>query len=177
MIRVVEAAAERFDWKKQKAQSGYGCGMVCLDYLDTYVVAMAKIHVDRNTGRVHVDRVVHAQDMGPVINPEGARLQIEGAITMGLGYCLGEEVHFNGGVIKDLNFDTYDIARMSWAPDSIEAILVENHDVAPSGCGEPPIVGMGALIANAVFDATGIRMHRLPITPDKIKAGLKENAV
>jgi len=171
MVRVVEAAAEKFNWELVKAPSGRGCGMVCLDYLDTYIVAMAKIRVDSNTGKVHVERIVHAQDMGPIINPEGARIQIEGCINMGLGYCLSEKVRFEGGTIKDLNFDTYKIARMSWIPDKIETVLVENHDVDPSGCGEPPIVGMGALIANAVFDATGIRMNRLPITPEDIKAG------
>lgn len=171
MIRVVKAAADRFGWEPGKAPSGRGCGMVCLDYLGTYVAAMAKIRVDPNTGKIQVDRIVHAQDMGPVINPEGARMQIEGAIAMGLGYCLSEEIHFSGGEIKDLDFVSYKIPRFSWAPEKIETVLVENHDIEPSGCGEPPIVGMGALIANALFDATGIRMNRLPITPEKLKAG------
>ncbi len=172
MIRVVKAAADQFGWKSGKVPSGRGCGMVCLDYLDTYVVAMAQIHVDKNSGRIQVDRVVHAQDMGPVINPEGARMQIEGAITMGLGYSLSEEIHFKGGEIRDLDFGSYKIPRFSWAPRKIETVLVENHAIDPSGCGEPPIVGMGAMIANAVFDATGIRMNRLPITPEGIKSRL-----
>jgi len=172
MIRVVKAAADRFGWESGKAPSGRGLGMVCLDYLDTYVVAMAKIHVDRNSGRVRVERIVYAQDMGPIINPEGARMQVEGAITMGLGYSLSEEIHFNGGEITDLDFGSYEIPRFSWAPKTIETVLVENHAVDPSGCGEPPIVGMGALIANAVFDATGIRLNRLPITPERLKARL-----
>ncbi len=177
MIRVLEAAAERFDWKPAEAPSGRGYGIVCLDYLDTYVAAIAKIDLDRDTGIVHVNRVVHAQDMGPVINPEGARHQIEGCINMGLGYCLSEEIHFEGGRIRDLNFDSYRIPRFSWTPDRIETVLVENHDMAPSGCGEPPIVGMGALIANAIFDATGIRANRLPITPEYIRSELSGVAV
>ena len=143
--------------------------MVCLDYLGTCVAAMAQIQVDRNSGRIRVERIVHAQDMGPVINPEGARMQIEGAITMGLGYCLSEEIHFSGGVIKDLDFRSYEIPRFSWVP-KIEAVLVENLAIAPSGCGEPPIVGMGAMLANALFDATGIRIRQLPLTPQRIKA-------
>lgn len=167
MIRVVRAAAERFGWKPAKAPSGRGCGMVCLDYLDTYVAAMAEIEVDKDTGRIQVKRIVHAQDMGPIIDPEGARMQIEGGITMGLGYCLSEEIHFKGGAIQDLDFASYEIARFSWAP-KIEAVLVQNNDMDPSGCGEPPIVGMGALIANALFDATGIRINQLPLTPQKI---------
>jgi len=172
MIRVVKAAADTFGWNHSQRTGGRGRGMVCLDYLGTYVVAMAQIQVDKNSGRIKVERVVHAQDMGPVINPEGARMQIEGAITMGLGYCLSEEIHFNGGEILDLDFGSYKIPRFSWAPQIIETVLVNNHDIDPSGCGEPPIVGMGALIANALFDATGIRMNRLPITPEKLKERL-----
>jgi len=171
MIRVVHAAAERFGWKTAKAPSGRGVGMVCFDYLGTYVAAMAEIKVDRNSGGIQVVRVVHAQDMGPVINPEGARMQIEGGVTMGLGYCLSEEIHFKGGEIKDLSFSDYVIPRFSWAA-KVEAVLVENHEIPPSGGGEPPIVGMGALLANALYDAVGVRLNRLPLTPERIKAKL-----
>ena len=171
MIRVVRAAAEKFGWTSSKSQDGRGCGMVCLDYLGTYVAAMAQIRVDKDSGRIRVERIVHAQDMGPVINPEGACMQIEGAITMGLGYCLSEEIHFSGGVIKDLDFRSYEIPRFSWVP-KIEAVLVKNLEIAPSGCGEPPVVGMGAMLANALFNATGIRIRRLPLTPQRVKASL-----
>jgi isoquinoline 1-oxidoreductase len=171
MIRVVEAAAGKFGWKPGKAPGGRGQGMVCLDYLGTYVAAMAQIRVEKTSGRIRVDRIVHAQDMGPVINPAGARMQIEGAITMGLGYCLSEEIHFKGGAIESLDFGSYQIPRLSWVP-VIESVLVENTEIAPSGCGEPPIVGMGAMIANALFDATGIRMNQLPLAPQKVKAKL-----
>jgi nicotinate dehydrogenase subunit B len=171
MLRVARAAADKFGWKAAKIPSGRGCGVVCLDYLGTYVAAMAQIRVDKGSGQIQVERIVHAQDMGPVINPEGARMQIEGAITMGLGYCLSEEIHFSGGEIKDLNFGSYQIPRFSWVPQ-IESVLVENLEIAPSGCGEPPIVGMGALLANALFDATGIRISQLPLTPKRIKERL-----
>jgi nicotinate dehydrogenase subunit B len=171
MIRVIRAAAEKFGWKAAKAPSGQGCGMVCLDYLGTYVAAMAQIKLDKESGRIRVERIVHAQDMGPVINPEGARMQIEGGITMGLGYCLSEEIHFSGGEIKDLSFGSYKTTRFSWVP-KIEVVLVENLEIAPSGCGEPPIVGMGALLANALFDATGVRIQQLPMTPERVKAKL-----
>ncbi len=171
MIRVITAAGEKFGWKPAKAPSWRGFGMVCFDYLGTYVAAMAEVKVDKSSGKIQVVRVVHAQDMGPVINPEGARMQIEGGITMGLGYCLSEEIHFNGGEIKNLNFDDYVITHFSWVP-SIEAVLIDNPDMPPSGGGEPPIVGMGALIANALFDATRVRLNRLPLTPERIKAKL-----
>jgi CO/xanthine dehydrogenase Mo-binding subunit len=171
MIRVVQAAADKFGWKPAKTPSSRGQGMVCLDYLGTYVTAMAQIKLDKNSGRIQVERIVHAQDMGPVINPEGARMQIEGAITMGLGYCLSEEIHFKGGAIENLDFSSYEIPRFSWAP-RIESVLINNTEIAPSGCGEPPIVGMGALMANALFDAAGIRINQLPLTPERVRARL-----
>lgn len=171
MIRVLQTAAAKFGWKPAKAPGKRGHGAVCFDYLGTCVGAMAEISVDRQSGKVQVLRVVHAQDMGPVINPEGARMQIEGGITMGLGYCLSEEIHFKGGEIKDLSFGDYEIPKFSWAP-KVEAVLVDNPDIPPSGGGEPPIVGMGALIANALFDATGVRLNRLPLTPERIKQRL-----
>jgi CO/xanthine dehydrogenase Mo-binding subunit len=111
--------------------------------------------------------------MGQVINPDGARSQIEGCITMGLGYCLSEEIHFKGGKILDLNFDTYEIPRFSWLP-KIETILIDNPDMPAQGGGEPPIVNMGAVVSNALFDAIGVRLFRLPLTPERIKDALEK---
>jgi isoquinoline 1-oxidoreductase len=172
MIRVLKAAAEKFGWKPAKAPSGRGHGVACLDYLNTYVAAMAEISISKSSGRIQVNRIVLAQDMGLVINPEGARRQIEGGITMGLGYCLAEEIHFNGGEIKDLSFSSYEITHFSWVP-KIEAVLIDNPELAPQGGGEPPITCMGALMANALFDAAGVRLNRLPLTPERIKEAVK----
>src|SRR3974377_250277 len=110
--------------------------------------------------------------MGPVINPGGAIMQIEGGITMGLGYCLTEEIHFNGGEIKDLSFTDYEITHFSWVPQ-IETVLIDNPDLASQGGGESPITCMGALMANALFDATGVRLNRLPLTSERIKAAAR----
>jgi CO/xanthine dehydrogenase Mo-binding subunit len=115
--------------------------------------------------------MVCVQDMGVVINPEGATMQIEGSLTMGLGQALTEEVHFKGGQILDVNFDSYEIPRFSWLP-KIEAVLVENPDVPPQGGGEPPIVVVAAVIGNAIFDATGARLFELPMTPERVKEAL-----
>jgi nicotinate dehydrogenase subunit B len=172
MRRVIEACADRFGWKPAKPPSGRGVGVSCVNYLGTYVTTMAEVAVDKVSGKVRAQRVVCAQDMGEVINPDGARAQMEGCITMGLGYTLSEEVHFQGGTIKDLNFDTYEIPRFSWLP-KIETVLVDNPGLAAQGGGEPPIVNMGAVVANAVFDATGARSFRLPITPARLKEALK----
>ncbi len=127
--------------------------------------------MDRERGTVKVERVVCAQDMGIVVNPDGATMQIEGCITMGLGYALTEELQFHGGQMTTENFDSYEIPRFSWLP-KIETVLVKNDELPPQGGGEPAIVPMGAVIANAVFDATGARVFRLPMTPDRLKAAL-----
>jgi CO/xanthine dehydrogenase Mo-binding subunit len=95
---------------------------------------------------------------------------MEGCITMGLGYALTEEVHFQGGKILDTNFDTYELPRFSWLP-RIETVIVDSKE-APQGGGEPAIIVMGAVIANAIHDATGARLFQLPMTPERIKTAL-----
>jgi isoquinoline 1-oxidoreductase len=171
MIRVLQAVAQKFGWTPGKAPSGRGLGMASGIDAGSYVAHMAEVEVDKKSGQVRVKRVVCAQDMGLSINPEGARIQMEGCITMGLGYALSEDIHFKGGEILDLNFDTYEIPRFSRLPQ-IETVLVEDKFAAPQGGGEPPIICMGAVIANAIFDAVGARVLQLPMTPERIRAAL-----
>ena len=171
MQRVLKAAAEKFSWTSAKSPSGRGYGIACLDYLGTYVALCAAVDVDKTSGKIQARRVVVAQDTGIIINPQGIRIQIEGCVAMGLGYCFAEEIHFKGGKILDTNFDTYQISRFSWVPE-IEVVLVDNPDLAPQGCGEPAITGMGAVMANAVHDAIGIRFFELPMTPQRVKSAL-----
>jgi len=171
MKRVLGAAADKFGWKPAATPSGRGLSIVCADYSGTYVATVAEVEVDKETGAIKVKRVVCAQDLGQCINPEGAAIQIEGCITMGLGYALTEEVHFKAGEVLDLNYDTYHLPRFSWLP-KIETVIVENKTLPPSGGGEPPIINMGAVLANAVFDATGARLFQLPMTKERVKAAL-----
>ena len=171
MRRVLKTAAEHFKWQPAPAPSRRGFGVACNIDAGTYVATMAEVHVDPLNCQVNVTRVVCAQDMGVVVNPEGARMQIEGGITMGLGYSLSEEVRFLGGDILDRNFGSYQIPRFSWVPH-IEAVLIKNDELAPQGGGEPPITTTGAVIANAIFDATGARVTRLPMTADRIRAAI-----
>ncbi len=172
MRRVLEAAAKQFGWKPARTPSGRGVGVACAIYLGTYVATMAELAVDKDTGRVQVKRVVCAQDLGVTVSPEGSRQQMEGSITMGLGYALTEEVRFKDGEVLDRNFDTYALPRFSWLP-KIETMLIENPETPASGCGEPPIVNMGAVLANAIYDAAGARLLQLPMTPARILAALK----
>ena len=176
MRRVLQAAAAGFGWTAAKSHpSGRGRGIACSTDAGSYVATIAELSVDRDSGRVQVQRVVCAEDLGIVVNPDGARSQIEGAVMMGLGYSLIEELHFRGGEILDRNFDSYPLPRFSDAP-RIEAILVRNDELAPQGGGEPPIVTTGAALANAIFDATGARLNRLPMTPARVRAAAAATA-
>jgi CO/xanthine dehydrogenase Mo-binding subunit len=132
---------------------------------------MAEVKVDRATGKVQVLRVACAQDMGLCINPEGAAIQIEGCITMGMGYALTEEIQFNGGKIVNRNFDTYQLPRFSWVP-KINTVILDRRDQPSQGGGEPAIICMGGLLANAIFDATGARIYQLPMTPPRVLEAL-----
>ena len=118
-------------------------------------------------------RVVLAQDQGVTVSPEGTRQQMEGSITMGLGYALSEEVRFKDGAVLHQNFDSYALPRFSWLP-KIETVLIDNPDLPAQGCGEPPIINMGAVLANAIYDAVGARVLQLPMTPERVLAALKK---
>jgi CO/xanthine dehydrogenase Mo-binding subunit len=109
--------------------------------------------------------------MGLVVNPAGATIQMEGCITMGLGYALREGLHFKGGEITDLNFGTYEIPRFSWLP-KIETHILDDENSPPQGGGEPAIVTMGAVIANAIYDAVGARIFELPMIPSRVKEAI-----
>jgi len=172
LIGVLKACAERFGWTPAKAPSKRGFGIALGADAGTFAGVIAEVAVDAKKGAVQVKRVVCFQDMGIVVNPEGARQQMEGCIIMGLGYSLTEEIRFKNGKILDTNFDTYEIPRFSWIP-KIESGFIDSTS-APQGGGEPAVILMGAVLANAVFDATGARFLELPMTPERIKAALQK---
>ncbi len=174
MRGVLEAVAKQFGWTPGKTPSGRGVGVSCGVIYGTYIASMAQVEVDKNTGAVQVKRIVTAADPGTVVNPEGARQQVESCITMGLGYALSEEVLFKDGEVLARNFDTYEIPRFSAMP-KMEVVLVDNRQFPPDGMGEPPIITMGSVIANAIYDATGARLLQLPMTPDRVKTALKQS--
>ena len=166
MIGVLKAVAELFGWTPAKSPSGRGVGIACGFDAGSYVAHMAEVSVDKTTGKVKVIRVACAQDMGYCINPQGSIIQMEGCIMMGMGYALTEEVKFTGGDIHTSNFSDYQIPVFSWMPKIQTKILDKNE--APQGGGEPAIICMGGVLANAVFDATGARLFQLPMTPERV---------
>jgi isoquinoline 1-oxidoreductase len=175
MRSVLEAVGKASGWTSSPTirETGNGRGLACGIDAGTYVALVADVTVNRETGQVKVDRVICAQEMGVVVNPDGARMQIEGCIAMGLGYTLTEELRFEQGRVLDTNFDTYHIPRFSWMP-RIETVLVPNDALAPQGGGEPGIINVGAAVANAVYDATGARMTRLPMTPERVLGEIRK---
>ena len=165
MRRVLDAAAKAFGWTPKPGPSGRGYGVALGNDAGAYCANMAEVKVDKASGHVQVVRLLAAQDMGLVVNPEGAIQQMEGCMTMGMGYALAEDIHFKNGAVLDTNFDTYQLPRFSWLP-KIQCVLLDS-DLPPQGGGEPAIVQMGAVLANAVFDAVGTRVTKLPIELSK----------
>ena len=172
VIDVLTEVAKMADWKPAKSPSGRGLGVAIGLDAGTYVAHIAKVDVNKETGEVKVLKVWVAQDMGFCVNPQGATIQMEGCINMGMGYALKEVIEFEGGKVKTSNFDNYDLPRFSWIPE-IETKILERYE-APQGGGEPAIVCMGAVIANAVYDQTGARLYEMAMTPERVLAALKK---
>src|SRR5262249_41341498 len=131
-----------------------------------------EVGVDASTGRVSVRRAVISFDCGAVVNPDRLRCQIEGAVVMGIGGALFEAIEFEGGKILNARLALYRVPRFSDAPE-MEIVLVERRDVAPSGAGETPIIGIAPAIANALFAATGKRIRSMPLAPAGLTAAAK----
>ena len=137
----------------------------------------AEVEVDIETGKVRVIRGASAHDMGHAIHPQNAEGQIEGGFVQGLGYALTEEIAFDGGKVINPSFADYKIPMAMDVPP-ITSIIVEAYDetgpYGAKGLGEPGLVGVAPAIANAIFDAIGVRIKELPMTPEKVLNALKE---
>lgn len=173
MIAVLKSCADLFGYKPGKGTAGRGIGIAIGTDVGALVAMMAEAGVDRKTGKVKVLRVACAQDMGLCVNPLGATMQMEGCITMGLGYTLSEELQYNGGNILTKNFDSYEIPHFSWLPE-IKTIISDRKNEAPQGGGEPAIITVGAAVGNAIFNATGARLYRMPFTPERVLEAMKK---
>jgi nicotinate dehydrogenase subunit B len=171
MIGCLKAVADKFGYKAAKTPSGSGIGVACGTDAGTWVAHMAEVKVDKTTGKVSVVRIAVAQDMGQCINLQGSLIQMEGCIIMGLGYTFTEEVHFEGGNVLDRGLDTYTIPKFSWLP-KIDCVILDRMDKAPQGGGEPAIIAIGAVVANAIYDATGARLYQMPFTPERVLEAL-----
>ena len=173
--RSLRVAADKFDWKGSKLPEGHGKGLALGIDAGTYVTIMVEVKVDTSSGEVKVLRAVVGQDMGQVVNPEGTDIQAEGCVNMGLGYTLTEDIDFEGGEVKNNNFDDYQLPVFSMIPEVIHSVKVDAMDEKAQGGGEPAIISVGGAVANAVFDACGARIYRMPLTPERVLEALKKS--
>ncbi|HTR53969.1 MAG TPA: molybdopterin cofactor-binding domain-containing protein [Kofleriaceae bacterium] len=160
LIRVLECVAERSGWARRPRGGGVGLGLACALYNDTYVAQVAEVET---SPRIRVRRAWCALDCGTVVDPDGARNQIEGGIMHALSWALVEQLPHDGPRVTANNWDDYPIARCHDAPDSIDIVFTDDGHTPPTGVGEPGAVPFGAAIANAVAAACGVRRRSEPI--------------
>ena len=156
------AAAKSFGWEARVKEAGGGYGMAIGYDAGSFTAQCVEVSVENR--EVQVRRVVVGFDCGLVVNPDGARNQIEGSIIMGMGTALWEAVEFDGGRVLNAGFSRYRVPRITDAPE-IEVVFTDEPGTPSSGAGEPGIVPIAAAIANAVRDATGTAIEELPIVP------------
>lgn len=172
---VIAAAAEAFGWDRGKpAAPGHGRGFAFARYknLAAYCAVAVEVAVERETGEVRVPRVVAAVDTGQVVNPDGVRNQIEGAVLQSMSWTLYESVGFDQGRITSVDWSTYPILRFDAVPDSVEVRIVDRPGAPFLGCGETGQGPAGAALGNGIADATGRRLRDLPLTAARIKAAI-----
>jgi nicotinate dehydrogenase subunit B len=165
---VFEAAAKQFGWGKSKGAGqgfGMGGGYEKLGNIATF----AEVEVNRKAGNVKVVRVVSAFECGAIVHPDGLKNQIEGSNVQGLGGALFEAIQFENGKILNGRLSQYRVPRFSDVPE-LETVLLDRKDIPSAGAGECPMIGLAPAVANAIFDATGVRLRALPLVPNGLKA-------
>ena len=133
---------------------------------------IAEVEVGWQTHRARVKRVWVAHDCGQVIAPDLLRQTVEAQIVQTISRSVNEEVKFDNKNVTSVDWLTYPILEMSEAPESIELVIIDRPEIAPAGAGEATCRPMPAAIANAIYDATGVRLRQAPFTADRIKAKL-----
>ncbi len=178
---VLKAAADKAGWdtrpswqgKHAQLAEGRGVAFAWYENDQAIVTSIAQVQVDTSSGVVRVKRLVVAHDCGLIINPDGLKNQIEGNTIQSLSRALKEEVQFDELRIKSVDWDTYPILTFSEVPE-VEIVLINRPDLPAVGAGEPSTTTTAAAVANAIFDATGVRLRRIPFTPERVKVALKE---
>ena len=167
----LQAAANSFGWGNRKPSNAHGFGIACGFEKGGYVATCAEIAIeppsqneDKTNKRVRIVRVVESFECGAVVNPLHLKNQIEGSIVMAIGGALFESIDFENGKILNPHFANYRVPRFSDLP-SIEVVLLDRKDIPSAGAGETPIVGLAPAVANAIFNASGVRLRSLPLAP------------
>lgn len=170
LLAVLDQAAERFRWSQKNSTANHGFGLAAGFEKGSYVATCTEVTVDPTTQRVKVLRIVTAFECGAIVNPDGVKNQVEGALIQGLGGALFETIHINDSQVIEANFADYRVPRFNDVPD-IDVIVLDRKDLPPAGAGETPLVALAPAIANAMFDATGKRVRHMPLNPRPLILG------
>jgi isoquinoline 1-oxidoreductase len=165
MRAVLEAGAKAFAWPRKKTEEGQGFGVATGYEKGSYVATFAELFVNRKKNSVTLKKLVEVFECGAIVNPDGLRNQVVGAMIQGLGGALFESIQFENGRITNAKFSSYRVPRFKDVPE-IEAILLDRKDIASAGAGETPIMAIAPAIGNAFFDATKVRLTKLPLHPE-----------
>jgi nicotinate dehydrogenase subunit B len=170
---VLAKAAEAFGWSSWKKQEGHGRGIGFARYknLAAFTAIAIEVSVDRSDGSIKVLRAVIANDSGEIVNPDGIANQLEGGLIQSLSWSLKEAVKFDGEGIRSSDWEAYPILTFQEVPQ-VQVVHIDRPNAPFLGTGEASQGPAAAALANAVFDACGVRFRDLPFTPDRIKAGL-----
>jgi isoquinoline 1-oxidoreductase beta subunit len=168
---VIRLAAARSGWGRQ-FPPGAGRGFACSRAMRTWTAAVVQVKVDPVSGEVAVEKITCAVDCGIVVNPDGVRAQVEGALLFGLSSALKEYGTVTNGAFDQKNFEDYPVLRMDEVPE-VELHVVDSTE-PPTGVGEPGTAVVPAALCNAIFAATGARVRRLPFLPERVLEALKE---
>ena len=167
-------AAEKFGWSQWQKSPGRGRGIGFAKYKNIagYCAVALEVEVNRQSGRIRVLRAVASADSGHIVNPDGVSNQIEGGLIQSLSWTLKEEVQMDDTQVLSQDWSSYPILTFSEVPP-VEVVLIDRPGQPFLGTGEASQGPTGAALANAVFDATGVRFRRLPLTPDRVLQGLR----
>jgi len=178
-IAALKAVAEKSGWQSRPSprrdQAGNkvsGRGVTFAQRNGTRVAIVAEVDIDRSTGKIWARKFTVVHDCGQIINPDGLVKCIEGNIVQGVSRTLWEEVTFDRKAVTSVDWLTYPILDITETPREVNVVLINRPEIAPTGAGEPSIRPVAAAIANAVFDATGVRLRRVPFSPDRVKGAL-----
>ena len=176
-IAVIKAVADKANWdtrpSPRRDQTGAkvsGRGIAYAQRNGTRVAVIAEVDVDRTTGKIRARKFTVAHDCGQIINPDGLVKCIEGNIVQGVSRALWEEVTFDRNAVTSVDWITYPILDITETPGEVNVVLINHPEIPSSGAGEPSIRPVAAAIANAIFDATGVRIRRVPFSPERVKA-------
>ena len=178
-IAVIKTAAEKSGWQSrpsprndQRGDKVTGRGIAYAQRGPTRVAVIAEVDVDRSTGKIWARKFTVAHDCGQIINPDGLHHTIENNVVQATSRTLWEEVKFDNKSVTSVDWRTYPILDVTEAPEQVDIVLINHPEIAPSGAGEAASRPVPAAIANAVFDATGVRIRRAPFAPDYVKSAL-----